>query len=637
MSFAELFKDATHSIRMFVRSPGFTLAAVAALALGIGANTAIFSIVNAVLLKPVPFPEPDRLVVFQQTSPEGAFSAGSPAKFQFWREQTSVVQHVSAYRSNIVNLTGEGIPEQLRANQVSADYFRLFGASMLQGRGFTADEDRPGGELVAVLSHALWTRRFGSDPRIVGKTISLSGEPYTIIGIVGRRLRRLGVRAGTRRLYPIPARSAYHRPGPLLRGRRSPEARRLARTGAGAAGAGGRRVQAEVPERTPAWQRVLGPASERRARPGSASDAVAAARRGQLRASDRLRQCRQPAAGARHGAQARNRDSRRYRRRPRANRSTAAHRKRAAVVGGRRPRPCDRHARNSGAARDQHRRPAARWRGRRSRQPRLAGADLHAGRVDRDRRDLRPDSRAPRVAHRSQRHAQREQRPLRHWLPSEQDAIGARGRRGGAGAGAARGVGAARSDGGRAQDRRSRVRRHERAHDAHVDERPALREVAGRGRRGARRRGADQGAARRGRGERHVLRPARGRLRPAVHHRRTEAGTGPVPRRRRLADRVAGLLRGLPDPGEAGPDLQRSRYGALDAGRDHQRGDGAAVLAEEESAQRTADHRARRHARVRRRTGTPDHRRRQQRARRRPQQRSAADDVHPAGAGAGSL
>jgi len=185
MWFSELLKDTKHSIRMFVRSPGFTLAAVAALALGIGANTAIFSIVNAVLLKPVPFPEPDRLVVFQQTSPQGAFSAGSPAKFQFWRSQTSVVQDVSAYRSNIVNLTGEGIPEQLRASQVSADYFRLFGAPMLQGRGFTADEDRPGGTLVAVLSHALWTRRFGSDPRMIGKTISLSGEPYTIVGIVG--------------------------------------------------------------------------------------------------------------------------------------------------------------------------------------------------------------------------------------------------------------------------------------------------------------------------------------------------------------------------------------------------------------------------------------------------------------------
>src|SRR5262245_39012467 len=185
MPFSELLKDTKHSIRMFVRSPGFTLAAIAALALGIGANTAIFSIVNAVLLKPVPFPEPERLVVFQQTSPQGAFSAGSPAKFQFWRAQTSVVQDVSAYRSNIVNLTGEGVPEQLRANQVSADYFRLFGAPMLQGRGFTADEDRPGGTLVAVLSHALWTRRFGSDPGIIGKTISLSGEPYTIVGIVG--------------------------------------------------------------------------------------------------------------------------------------------------------------------------------------------------------------------------------------------------------------------------------------------------------------------------------------------------------------------------------------------------------------------------------------------------------------------
>ena len=112
---SEFFRDARHSIRMFWKSPGFTIAAVAALALGIGANTAIFSIVNAVLLKPLPFPQSDRLVVFQQTSPQGAFSAGSPAKFQFWREQTSVVKDVAAYRSNVVNFTGGGLPEQLRA------------------------------------------------------------------------------------------------------------------------------------------------------------------------------------------------------------------------------------------------------------------------------------------------------------------------------------------------------------------------------------------------------------------------------------------------------------------------------------------------------------------------------------------
>jgi putative ABC transport system permease protein len=187
MPISELLKDTKHSIRMFWRSPAFTLAAVSALALGIGANTAIFSIVNAVLLKPVPYFEPDRLVVFQQTSPNGAFSAGSPAKFQFWREQTSVVQDVAAYRSNIINLTGQGLPEQLRASQVSVDYFRLFGAPIFRGRAISAAEDRPGGERVAVLSYSLWTRRFGGDPAIIGKTISLSGDPHVIVGIVGPR------------------------------------------------------------------------------------------------------------------------------------------------------------------------------------------------------------------------------------------------------------------------------------------------------------------------------------------------------------------------------------------------------------------------------------------------------------------
>ena len=182
---SEFFRDARHSIRMFRQSPGFALAAVAALALGIGANTAIFSIVNAVLLKPVPYHEPDRLVVFQETSPQGAFSAGSPAKFQFWREQTSVVKDVTAYRSTITNFTGGGLPEQLRTEQVSFSYFPLFGAPIIRGRAFTAEEDRPGGERVALLSYALWMRRFGGDEKVVGRPLSLSGDPYTIIGIVG--------------------------------------------------------------------------------------------------------------------------------------------------------------------------------------------------------------------------------------------------------------------------------------------------------------------------------------------------------------------------------------------------------------------------------------------------------------------
>src|SRR5580765_3148573 len=182
---SEFFRDARHSIRMFWKSPGFTIAAVAALALGIGANTAIFSIVNAVMLKPLPFPQSDRLVVFQETSPQGAFSAGSPAKFQFWREQASVVKDVTAYRSNVVNFTGGGLPEQLRAEQVSSSYFTLFGAPIMRGRAFTADEDRPGGRKAALLSYAFWMRRFGGDEKVLGGTLSLSGDPYIIVGIVG--------------------------------------------------------------------------------------------------------------------------------------------------------------------------------------------------------------------------------------------------------------------------------------------------------------------------------------------------------------------------------------------------------------------------------------------------------------------
>jgi putative ABC transport system permease protein len=180
-----LLKDLKHAFRMFRQNRAFTIAAVAALALGIGANTAIFSVVNAVLLKPVPFPEPDRLVMFMNTSPQGQGAAASPAKYQHWREQTSVVQDAAAFRTGIVNLTGSGFPEQLRSAQVSADYFRLFGAPIIEGRGFSAEEDLPNGPRVALIGQGLWTRRFGSDPAIVGKTISLSGEPYDVIGIVG--------------------------------------------------------------------------------------------------------------------------------------------------------------------------------------------------------------------------------------------------------------------------------------------------------------------------------------------------------------------------------------------------------------------------------------------------------------------
>jgi predicted permease len=180
----DLLADLRFTIRTLMKAPAFTLAAVSALTLGIGANTAIFSVVNAVLLKPVNAPESDRIVTFMNTSPQGSGPGASPAKFMHWRRQADVVQDVSAYRSNIVNFTGGDVPEQLRAGQVSADFFRLFGVPTLHGRTFSDEEDRPNVGKTVVLSHGLWVRRFGGDTAIVGKSIALGGEPFAVIGVL---------------------------------------------------------------------------------------------------------------------------------------------------------------------------------------------------------------------------------------------------------------------------------------------------------------------------------------------------------------------------------------------------------------------------------------------------------------------
>ncbi|MCH7746727.1 MAG: ABC transporter permease [Acidobacteria bacterium] len=180
-----LLQDLKYAIRSLRRSPGFTLAAVAALTMGIGATTAIFSIVNTVLLTPAPFPEPDRIVLFQLASPQGTNPAGSPAKFAHWARQTDVVQDVAAFRNGLVNYTGGDLPEQLRWAQVSVDYFRLFGTPIVQGRVFAPEEDLPNGQQVALISEQLWERRFDRDPSVVGRTVSLSGEPYVVVGVVG--------------------------------------------------------------------------------------------------------------------------------------------------------------------------------------------------------------------------------------------------------------------------------------------------------------------------------------------------------------------------------------------------------------------------------------------------------------------
>jgi predicted permease len=184
MRYPDWLNDVRYALRMFQRSPAFTAAALAALTLGIGANTAIFSLINAVLLRPVPFHEPDRLVMFRTTNNQGGgSSAGSPAKFQHWRVQTSVVRDVSAFRNTRLNVSGGGVPEQWRGAQVSADYFRLFGVRVVRGRAFSPEEDLPLGPNVAILSDRVWERRYGRDPNVLGQTVSLGGEPFEIVGV----------------------------------------------------------------------------------------------------------------------------------------------------------------------------------------------------------------------------------------------------------------------------------------------------------------------------------------------------------------------------------------------------------------------------------------------------------------------
>jgi predicted permease len=185
---SDFLSDLRYAFRMLVANPAFTITAIAALALGIGANTAIFTVVNTVLLKPLSYPDPDRIVQLMNITPDGNWPGASPTKFNNWRAQTSVLQDVAAYDFGGpgFNLTG-AVPEQVHGLHVSEAYFRLFGAPVILGRTFTPQEDSPNGGHVVVISYGLWQRKFGGNPKIVGTALSLGNEPYTILGVIGQQ------------------------------------------------------------------------------------------------------------------------------------------------------------------------------------------------------------------------------------------------------------------------------------------------------------------------------------------------------------------------------------------------------------------------------------------------------------------
>ena len=179
-----------YAIRSLVKNPRFSLVAIAALALGLGANAAIFSVVNTVLLQPLPYPDAARLVRVCREYPGGSACAESIPKYLSAAKAQSM-DAIAAYdfAGPGLNLSGGGLPQQIKGIHVSASYFRVFGAVPALGRTFTGEEDRVGGSRVAVLANGLWRSNFGNDPAIVGKTISLNGDAYTVVGVLGPRFR----------------------------------------------------------------------------------------------------------------------------------------------------------------------------------------------------------------------------------------------------------------------------------------------------------------------------------------------------------------------------------------------------------------------------------------------------------------
>lgn len=188
--FGDIAQDIRYGLRMLAKNPAFTAIAVLALALGIGANSAIFSVVNTILLRPLPYKNPDQLVMIWENATHLGFpkNTPSPANFLDWRQQATVFSGMGAFAEQAYNLTGVGEPERLDGRRVSANLFDLLGVKPILGRTFVPEEDQPGTK-VALLNESLWKRRFGSDPGVIGRALNLNGESYTVVGVLPRTVQ----------------------------------------------------------------------------------------------------------------------------------------------------------------------------------------------------------------------------------------------------------------------------------------------------------------------------------------------------------------------------------------------------------------------------------------------------------------
>src|SRR6476619_1457321 len=181
-----LLKDISYGVRGLLKRPGFTVIALITLALGIGANTAIFSVVNAVLLRPLPFQKPEELVIVWEDATFVGFPHNTPAPANYvdWKAQNQSFVDMAASHEDSFNLTGDGEPERVSSYTVTAHFFPLLGVQPLLGRNFLTEEDRPGANKVVMLSYSLWQSRYGGDRNILNREILLNGQKHSVVGVM---------------------------------------------------------------------------------------------------------------------------------------------------------------------------------------------------------------------------------------------------------------------------------------------------------------------------------------------------------------------------------------------------------------------------------------------------------------------
>src|SRR5438552_3257034 len=179
-----VMNDLKFAFRQLLKNPGFTAVAVLTLALGIGANTAVFSVINATLLCPFPYENPERLIILQERNTGGGLQDASYLNFADWRSQSASFESMAAQRGQeSFNFSGSGEPERLQGQIVSANFFQTLGIRPFRGRNFVAEDDRPGSVPVTILSYGFWQRRFGADESVLGKPITLNNQSFTVIGV----------------------------------------------------------------------------------------------------------------------------------------------------------------------------------------------------------------------------------------------------------------------------------------------------------------------------------------------------------------------------------------------------------------------------------------------------------------------